>query len=1325
MSPQTPQTPPLTPAATRNGHSSPDNEINQQQQQQQQQSEYSEQNQHEQKTQQTTDDPQETEPVIIVRALYPYVSEDPTTISLSFDTDDLIQVVTQLDSGWWYGFCNGSRGWFPSNFVEEITQSDLEDDGDDEEEESSVENDTHDLDDQDPTDSDEETASLCSTLQYNRLSCHLNRYTSSIPIFNSITTLFNNPRYLPAICGLDQAIANDDLWLPQTTADGQLYYFNTRTGDSSWSIPTPSLNKRSKSSSANEQQVQDNASSTSPAPPSRSSHHRHDSNNATPASHTNEDQRSVASRRNTAASISSATQSSADTLRDSGITHDHRTSNSQVMTSSRAMGSVQELAETDSHTGSSRPGSWQASAVPTRVGSPHSQDGHSNNPQTSSVHVRKPSCTGGFALDSSAEGLPPLPIVPNPLNPAPTWNSLEEHASATLLNLVHSADNGYKAYFQIQAAQVVESIRVMFYASGMIDKDSAPIRLHGDLKVYHRQIMAALSRLILSAKMASSVWPAEGSVAKMRADAGDVATAVREFIVAAQNANVVVHDVDAKLVSDPESSTNPTHSARHSQKLARSISSTSRPSLDGGDRNSSNSTVVGKTNALGSAAVLTPLEYYCKSACRAIGVLSKQISKAMDGAQGSGLHSGPNIMNSAQSSQLVTQCHNAISHTGSLLALVNEYYPTVVADHPDIKDQILLDVRVSKQALYNNVASLVMNIQLATDPMARMNVLEMALEATQTAETSVMDLTAATRALATACDELEKGIKSTKIGSDINASSDSFMMLEDSDLEGDTIKGSSTRHRRSDSRLSSFSSGSSAAPSMASGASGIEMFTRPNALVYSPPSLNNNTQMDVLEVTIANSARHPATTPDKEQQRARGLKLKKMFGEDVVLSAPKTPKVVETPWYLQHDHSTTEISFNMEGLVKGGTLPALVERLTLHDSIPASFVATFLLTYRSFTTTTEFFELLFRRFSIAPPPGLEGQDLVQWTERKLTPIRLRVFNTIKTWLENYYMEDEPEDRQMLSKIKEFASYMRHSMSFAAVQIIKLVEKRETSDGSLRKMVLNLTTQAPQPITPRNLKKIKFLELDPLEFARQLTIMEANAYNKIKPVECLAKAWTSEDPEIAAKAVNIKKMIETANLYANWLNEIVLMEKDTKKRALIIRQLVAVAEKLRQLNNFSLLYATTAALALSPVHRLKRTWELVPAKVMTTYASLQAVTNSAKSWADYRQELHNANPPCVPFVGVYLTDLVMIQDGNPDFLKGAEHHINFTKRVNTAEVIREIQQYQSVPYCLTTVPEIQAFIRRGLDQSKPVAELHELSLELEPRYVNCLFLLEVQ
>lgn len=146
----------------------------------------------------------------------------------------------------------------------------------------------------------------------------------------------------------------------------------------------------------------------------------------------------------------------------------------------------------------------------------------------------------------------------------------------------------------------------------------------------------------------------------------------------------------------------------------------------------------------------------------------------------------------------------------------------------------------------------------------------------------------------------------------------------------------------------------------------------------------------------------------------------------------------------------------------------------------------------------------------------------------------------------------------------------------------------------------------------------------------------------------------------------------------------------------------------------MLSATTAALFQSPIHRLKRSWDLVPAKTMNSLAMLQALTSSAKNWADYRAELHSVNPPCVPFVGVYLTDLVMIEDGNPDFLRKTDNHINFYKRVSTAEVLREIQQYQSVPYCLTIVPEIQTFIRRGMDNAKVVTELYDMSLALEPR-----------
>jgi hypothetical protein len=53
-----------------------------------------------------------------VRAIYAFSSTEKS--SLSFDKGEYIDVLSQLDSGWWDGWCRGNRGWFPSNYVQII-----------------------------------------------------------------------------------------------------------------------------------------------------------------------------------------------------------------------------------------------------------------------------------------------------------------------------------------------------------------------------------------------------------------------------------------------------------------------------------------------------------------------------------------------------------------------------------------------------------------------------------------------------------------------------------------------------------------------------------------------------------------------------------------------------------------------------------------------------------------------------------------------------------------------------------------------------------------------------------------------------------------------------------------------------------------------------------------------------------------------------------------------------------------------------------------------------------------------------------------------------
>ena len=105
--------------------------------------------------------------------------------------------------------------------------------------------------------------------------------------------------------------------------------------------------------------------------------------------------------------------------------------------------------------------------------------------------------------------------------------------------------------------------------------------------------------------------------------------------------------------------------------------------------------------------------------------------------------------------------------------------------------------------------------------------------------------------------------------------------------------------------------------------------------------------------------------------------------------------------------------------------------------------------------------------------------------------------------------------------------------------------------------------------------------------------------------------------------------------------------------------------------------------------------------------------STKNFAEYRDTLHKAVPPCVPFLGVYLTDLTFIEDGIPSIIKKTTL-INFAKRAKTAEVIRDIQQYQNVPYPLQPVPELAEYILSNMRTAGDVHEMYEMSLQVEPR-----------
>ncbi|KAF2746103.1 cell division control protein-like protein Cdc25 [Sporormia fimetaria CBS 119925] len=443
-------------------------------------------------------------------------------------------------------------------------------------------------------------------------------------------------------------------------------------------------------------------------------------------------------------------------------------------------------------------------------------------------------------------------------------------------------------------------------------------------------------------------------------------------------------------------------------------------------------------------------------------------------------------------------------------------------------------------------------------------------------------------------------------------------------------------------------------------------------------------------------------------------KVKQIFGE-----VPVENTAEEIPEFLKLDHEG-ELSWDHKvnpPQLRGGTLTALVEQLTRHDKLEPAFNNTFLLTYRSFTTASELFEMLVKRWSIQPPYGLAKEDFQTWVDKKQKPIRFRVVNILKSWFDKYWMEGNDEEaRILIQRVYNFAKdHVATTSTPGAAPLMSSVEQRSRGhDMPAVRVTPNLPTQAPQPIVPKNMKKLKFLDIDPTEFARQLTIIESRLYGKIRPTECLNKTWQKKlAPGEPDPAANVKALILHSNQLTNWVAQMILTQQDVRRRVIVIKHFVNVADKCRQLNNFSTLTSIISALGTAPIHRLSRTWTAVNARSMTTLESMRKLMGSTKNFAEYRDTLHKANPPCIPFFGVYLTDLTFIEDGIPSLIKKT-NLINFAKRAKTAEVIRDIQQYQNVPYPLQPVPELQDYILTNMQSAGDVSQMYDTSLAIEPR-----------
>ncbi|KAL2421274.1 Cell division control protein 25 [Exophiala dermatitidis] len=422
-----------------------------------------------------------------------------------------------------------------------------------------------------------------------------------------------------------------------------------------------------------------------------------------------------------------------------------------------------------------------------------------------------------------------------------------------------------------------------------------------------------------------------------------------------------------------------------------------------------------------------------------------------------------------------------------------------------------------------------------------------------------------------------------------------------------------------------------------------------------------------------------------------------------------------------------ELVFNREGAVVGGTLNALVERLTTHDSTPDPVLSsTIYLTFRQFTTPEEFAQALAYRFEyVGANPNIASA------------VRLRVYNVLTAWMESYWRHDC--DDTALPVIVGFArEQLRPVLPMACQRILELADIVSSAQSPILPRPNTSYTDSPGPLPSPIISKsqltalrtwkmgggnVSILDFDPLELARQITLKTSKIFCSILPEELLGTEWTKRTSSLA---VNVRAMSTLSTDVSNLVSDSVLQLEEPKKRAVIIKQWVKIANKCLELHNYDTVMAIVCALDSTNIKRMKKTWEFVPQKTKLVFDELCKVVDVSKNYSVLRHRVQSHVPPCLPFIGVYLTDLTMVDSANPATRPlstdaGEISVINLDKHIKTTKIISELQRFQ-VPYRFSEISELQAWMQDQLIRVRSVGEKsfqmhYRRSLVLEPREPN--------
>lgn len=371
-------------------------------------------------------------------------------------------------------------------------------------------------------------------------------------------------------------------------------------------------------------------------------------------------------------------------------------------------------------------------------------------------------------------------------------------------------------------------------------------------------------------------------------------------------------------------------------------------------------------------------------------------------------------------------------------------------------------------------------------------------------------------------------------------------------------------------------------------------------------------------------------------------------------------------------------------LVMEGSKEHLCRLLCMQTEVQSDYVDVFLSTFRYFCTGIEVLdEIMWAQREACIDMGTEeGAQLgkatvVEWNES----VEKHLLTVILKWYSHHHL-DFAQDIELDLKLRDFLQSdvfednTRVNIPNFLEKMDKVKEAHEKWEHDTKLMIQyrNAIDRHAGEIMRKTSTKSIF-ELHITAAVKALCLLEMEIFQKIPAWEFSTCAWMSKKCE--QEAPMIYEHIIMFNKISNWVATEVVLTGNIDMRANLIERFITMARQAREWNNFNSCFQIVLGLHNPAVLKLKTTWSKVARKYVTALKEVNELVNPEKNHRAYRTVLAKTTPPCIPYVGMYLKDLLFANDGSKTFLPN--DHINFGKLNTIGMTISAIRRFQSVGY----------------------------------------------